>query len=124
MKHTPFHCQPLPAVVLIPQRVYSRLFPCYLVLLPPVLAGLNSIHMPQPGPATSSQSYPAVCDLVSSETPIPAWLPPNLCLSPATAASMVPGLKEAAVRALGMKPWGLQKDIHAPRAEKDSARYR
>lgn len=105
----PFHCQPLPAVALILQGVYSSLSLYYPVLLPPDLAGLNSSHVPQPGPAASSQSYPAVCDLVSSETPVPAWLPPSLCLSPATAASMVPSLREAAVRALGMKPWGYRR---------------
>lgn len=34
------------------------------------------------------------------------------------------GMKEAAVKALGMKPWGVQMDIHSLRAEKGSVGYR
>lgn len=91
------------------------------VFLPPALAGPSSSHMLQPVPAACSQSYPAECDLVSSETPIPAQPLLSLCLSPAAAASVVPGRREAAVRTLCMQPPGVERDIHILRVEKGSA---
>ena len=47
-------------------------------------------------------------------------LPLSICLSPAPAASTVPRLREAAVRALGRKCLGVQTDIRSLGAEKDS----
>lgn len=90
------------------------------VFLLPALGGPSSSHMPQPVPAACSQSYPAVCDLVSSETPIPAQLPLSLsltCCSCQCGARHEGGCSQDSVHAA----LGVERDIHTLRVEKGSA---